>query len=48
MVFTEWYRYTYKEEWYEDYAYLYKFADKTAKKYEKWCSERNIKPEWDG
>ncbi|MGD1416471.1 hypothetical protein [Bacillus stercoris] len=48
MTFTKWYRYTYKEEWHEDYTYLYKFADEVTRKYEEWCKNNSQSPVWDG
>lgn len=48
ITFTEWYKDIHNQDWHEDYAGLYSFANDMADGYLKWCEENKQIPIWNG
>lgn len=46
ILFTDWYKETYKQEWHIDYALLYGMD--LIYEYEEFCKQKNIRPVWNG
>ena len=46
-TFSEWYEYASGDEWHEDYAHLYPFADEMSLMYEHYCTVKGFAPIYD-